>query len=60
MAASVSRISGTMLKWTAAVAVICCLAAPCKARKRIRRADIQAPARTRIRKSAPVQVLLDL
>ncbi len=33
-----------MLKWTAAVTVICCLAAPCKAQKRIRRADIQAPA----------------
>lgn len=44
MAASVSQISRTMWKWTAALTAICCLAAPCMAQRRLRRSDIQAPA----------------
>ncbi len=44
MAASVSQISTTIFKWTAAVTAIYCLAAPCMAQQRIRRAEIQAPA----------------
>lgn len=44
MTSSVSHNSRAIFTWTAALAAIFLLAAPCAAEKRIRRADITAPA----------------